>query len=148
MQEVHGWAAASQARLGMCMCPPAWHGVTAVGRARGRRLLCHPCQQVGRRDGLLRISEWSTDYTQSISGVAREGDLVDVMVTDVSADGKFKVSRKAVLLADAAAAAEGDDAAQQDGVEPDGGDDGAEQPATPRPGGSGKRALDITVQGS
>lgn len=78
------------------------------------------------------MAEWSTDYTQSISAVAREGDLVDVMVTEVSADGKFKLSRKAVLLADAEAAAAGGDGA---------GGSEAEQPDTPR-------ALDVTVQGS
>ncbi|KAL4419131.1 hypothetical protein ABPG77_002644 [Micractinium sp. CCAP 211/92] len=94
--------------------------------------------QVGRRDGLLRVAEWSTDFTQSISAEAKEGDLVDVMVTDVSADGKFKVSRKAVLLADAEAAAKGGDVDGAAGA--DGSGDG-EQPATPR-------ALDVTVQGS
>lgn len=94
--------------------------------------------QVGRRDGLLRVAEWSTDFTQSISAEAKEGDLVDVMVTDVSADGKFKVSRKAVLLADAEAAAKGGGGDGAAGADRSG--DG-EQPATPR-------ALDVTVQGS
>ncbi|KAL4447781.1 hypothetical protein ABPG75_005000 [Micractinium tetrahymenae] len=111
--------------------------------------------QVGRRDGLLRVAEWSTDYTTSIASEAKEGDRVDVMVTEVSADGKFKVSRKAVLLADAAAtAAAAEQHGDGDGTPEDGAADGAgsasdgEQPGTPGPGSDGKRALNITVQGS
>lgn len=57
------------------------------------------------RDGLLRNADWDVSYTPSIQGCASEGQLVDVMVTDAAPTGKFKVSRKAVLLADRAAAA-------------------------------------------
>ena len=56
-----------------------------------------------RRDGLLRIGDWAATYTDSLASVARVGDRIDVQVTEVGADGKFKVSRKAMLAADAAA---------------------------------------------
>ncbi|PSC72537.1 putative polyribonucleotide nucleotidyltransferase chloroplastic [Micractinium conductrix] len=51
-----------------------------------------------RREGLLRVGDWALAYTTSLEAEAKEGDLIDVVVTDVSADGKFKLSRKALLV--------------------------------------------------
>ena len=54
-----------------------------------------------KRDGLLHVSEWSKDRVSNIADVAKEGDLVDVMVLDVvEGTGKVRLSRKAVLAHD------------------------------------------------
>lgn len=71
-------------------------------------LAFHPAQVVPGRDGLLRLADWDTGYTKAIADVAKQGDLVDVQVMELGAGGKFRVSRKAVLLADAAADGNGD----------------------------------------
>lgn len=54
-----------------------------------------------KKDGLLHVSEWDFKRTASIADVVKEGDVVDVMVIEVSAsNGKVKLSRKAVLELD------------------------------------------------
>lgn len=90
-----------------------------------------------RRDGLLRAPEWDTSYTRSIGDVAREGDRIDVMVTDMQPDGKFRLSRKAALLADAAS-----DSAADAGEEEGGDGDGLPPPP---PGKGDRPALKINL---
>jgi polyribonucleotide nucleotidyltransferase len=82
-----------------------------------------------RREGLLHVSEWDVGRTEDVGAVCKAGDLVDVMVLEVGkADGRLKLSRKAVLVADAADAAAAAAAAAA-AVEPLLG------PPTPRGGG-------------
>jgi polyribonucleotide nucleotidyltransferase len=64
-----------------------------------------------KKDGLLHVSEWDYARTASISDVVEVGDLVDVMVIEVSgANGKIKLSRKSVLELDGVKPPEGTDA--------------------------------------
>jgi polyribonucleotide nucleotidyltransferase len=90
-----------------------------------------------KRDGLLHISEWDVGRTANIADVVKEGDRVDVMVLEVAeGTGKIKLSRKAMLLADAGGG---------------GGNGGSgsevEAPGTPDAKG-GKKELKINVTGS
>lgn len=92
-----------------------------------------------RREGLLHVSEWDVGRTESIADVAKEGDLVDVMVVEVQdGSGKIKLSRKAVLLADG----KGQEAKQAKA--PAGAEvKAAVAPSTP----TGKRQLKVRITG-
>ena len=57
-------------------------------------------QVLPKREGLLHVSEWGYSRVQNIADLVKEGDLIDVMITEVQDGGKFKLSRKAVLVAD------------------------------------------------
>ena len=48
-------------------------------------------------DGLVHISQISAEHVKSVSDALQLGDEVMVMVTDVTPDGKVRLSRKAVL---------------------------------------------------
>jgi polyribonucleotide nucleotidyltransferase len=48
-------------------------------------------------DGLVHISQLADFHAPSVTDVVQVGDEVMVMVTDVSPDGKIRLSRKAVL---------------------------------------------------
>ena len=61
-----------------------------------------------KKDGLLHVSEWDFVRTASIADVVKVGDLVDVMVLEVSgSNGKIKLSRKSVLELDGVKPPEG-----------------------------------------
>mmetsp|Transcript_10608 Transcript_10608/g.29279 ORF Transcript_10608/g.29279 Transcript_10608/m.29279 type:complete len:354 (-) Transcript_10608:793-1854(-) len=61
-----------------------------------------------KKDGLLHVSEWDFVRTASIADVVKVGDLVDVMVLEVSgSSGKIKLSRKSVLELDGVKPPEG-----------------------------------------
>jgi polyribonucleotide nucleotidyltransferase len=48
-------------------------------------------------DGMVHISQISTEHVRSVEDAVRMGDEVMVMITDVSPDGKIRLSRQAVL---------------------------------------------------
>ena len=48
-------------------------------------------------DGLVHISQLASERVESVESVVKVGDEIMVMVTDVSPDGKIRLSRKAVL---------------------------------------------------
>lgn len=48
-------------------------------------------------DGLVHISQLSSDHVEKVEDVARVGDEITVMVTDIDRDGKVRLSRQAVL---------------------------------------------------
>jgi polyribonucleotide nucleotidyltransferase len=48
-------------------------------------------------DGMVHISQLSSDHLQRVEDAVQMGDEVMVMVTDVSSEGKIRLSRKAVL---------------------------------------------------
>ena len=50
----------------------------------------------------MRLSEWDTGFTKSVADKFKQGDLVDVQVTEIGQDGRIRLSRRAVLLADSA----------------------------------------------
>lgn len=69
-------------------------------------LFPYPClralQVLPKREGLVRLSDWDTSFTKSVGDKFKEGDLVDVQVSDINQDGRIRLSRRAVLLADSA----------------------------------------------
>ncbi len=50
----------------------------------------------------MRLSDWDTSYTKSVADAFKVGDVVDVQVSDIQPDGRIRLSRRAVLLADSA----------------------------------------------
>jgi len=48
-------------------------------------------------DGLVHISQLDSEHTEKVEDVARVGEEITVMVTNVGQDGKIRLSRKAVL---------------------------------------------------
>ncbi len=48
-------------------------------------------------DGLVHISQLDSEHTEKVEDVARVGEEITVMVTNVGHDGKIRLSRKAVL---------------------------------------------------
>ncbi|GAB4816012.1 hypothetical protein N2152v2_003058 [Parachlorella kessleri] len=67
-----------------------------------------------KREGLLHVSEWDVTRTPNIADVAKEGDLLDVMVIELGEQGRYKLSRKAVLRADGLVPADFEDTAGSD----------------------------------
>ncbi len=49
------------------------------------------------KDGMVHISQLSDSRVEKVTDVANVGDEIMVMVTDVSSDGKVRLSRRAVL---------------------------------------------------
>jgi polyribonucleotide nucleotidyltransferase len=49
------------------------------------------------QDGLLHISEIAYERINNVNDVLKEGDIVEVKVLDVDAQGKVRLSRKALL---------------------------------------------------
>jgi polyribonucleotide nucleotidyltransferase len=49
------------------------------------------------QDGLVHISQLDSMRVERVEDVAREGDEITVMVTDIGAEGKIRLSRQAVL---------------------------------------------------
>ena len=58
------------------------------------------------KDGLCHISELSDGFVKSVSEICKEGDKLTVKVIAVDEQNRVKLSRKAVLIEEAAAAAE------------------------------------------
>jgi polyribonucleotide nucleotidyltransferase len=48
-------------------------------------------------DGLVHISQLASERVNRVEDIARMGDEITVMVTDISHDGKIRLSRQAVL---------------------------------------------------
>ena len=48
-------------------------------------------------DGLVHISQLDTQRVEKVEDVVRQGDEITVMVTDIDANGKIRLSRQAVL---------------------------------------------------
>jgi polyribonucleotide nucleotidyltransferase len=48
-------------------------------------------------DGLVHISQLSSEHLRSVEDAVQLGDEIMVMVTDISPEGKVRLSRKAVL---------------------------------------------------
>ena len=49
------------------------------------------------QDGLVHISQLASDRIDKVEDVVNVGDEISVMVTDISPDGKVRLSRKALL---------------------------------------------------
>jgi polyribonucleotide nucleotidyltransferase len=50
------------------------------------------------REGLLHISEYAWERTQTLDGLVKEGEMIQVKLIDIdSRSGKFKLSRKVLL---------------------------------------------------
>ena len=49
-------------------------------------------------DGLVHISQLSNEHVRSVADAVQLGDEIMVMVTDVTPDGKVRLSRKAVVM--------------------------------------------------
>ena len=49
------------------------------------------------KDGLLHISEISWERLETMDGVLKEGDKIEVKLLDVDKQGKMKLSRKVLL---------------------------------------------------
>jgi polyribonucleotide nucleotidyltransferase len=49
------------------------------------------------KDGMVHISQLDSNHVEKVEDVASVGDEITVMVTDVSPDGKVRLSRQAVL---------------------------------------------------
>jgi polyribonucleotide nucleotidyltransferase len=49
--------------------------------------------------GLLHISQWDYNRVEFISDVVKAGDRIDVKLIEIQSDGKFRLSRKALLPA-------------------------------------------------
>jgi polyribonucleotide nucleotidyltransferase len=60
-------------------------------------------------DGLVHISQLSADHLKRVEDAVRLGDEVMVMITDVTGEGKIRLSRKAVLEGMTLAEAQADD---------------------------------------
>ena len=56
------------------------------------------------QDGLLHISEMSNDYVKNVEDVVKQGDQIRVKIIAVDNQGRIKLSRKAVLADEEAAA--------------------------------------------
>lgn len=52
------------------------------------------------KQGMVHVSELDTKPIMDVNAVVKVGDLVDVMVLEVTPDGKLRLSRKAVLQKD------------------------------------------------
>ncbi|RZJ63960.1 MAG: S1 RNA-binding domain-containing protein, partial [Flavobacterium sp.] len=49
------------------------------------------------KDGLLHISEISWERLETMDGVLKEGDKIEVKLLDIDKQGKMKLSRKVLL---------------------------------------------------
>jgi polyribonucleotide nucleotidyltransferase len=83
-------------------------------------------------DGMVHISQLSSDHLKRVEDAVRLGDEVMVMITDVTGDGKIRLSRKAVLEGMTLAEAQADD-------RPGGGRSGGSRGGGSRGGGNRRR---------
>ncbi|MCL2198710.1 MAG: polyribonucleotide nucleotidyltransferase [Defluviitaleaceae bacterium] len=49
------------------------------------------------KEGLVHISQWDVTRTESMEAVTKEGDIVQVKVTEIDDQGRINLSRKAVI---------------------------------------------------
>ncbi|MCL1864015.1 MAG: polyribonucleotide nucleotidyltransferase [Defluviitaleaceae bacterium] len=49
------------------------------------------------KEGLVHISQWDVARTESMEAVTKEGDIVQVKVTEIDDQGRINLSRKAVI---------------------------------------------------
>ena len=50
-----------------------------------------------RMDGLVHISQLDSEHVEKVEDVAKVGDEITVMVTNIDREGKIRLSRQAVL---------------------------------------------------
>jgi polyribonucleotide nucleotidyltransferase len=48
-------------------------------------------------DGLVHISQLDTEHVKKVEDIAKVGDEITVMVTNIDSQGKVRLSRQAVL---------------------------------------------------
>lgn len=96
-----GWGSGGQGRLwgraqlGLCSRPgsgapaaPPPPAPTPAGPPAPTPSHLLPAPQVlPKREGLLHVSEWSRERVANVADVVKEGDLVDVMITELQARG-------------------------------------------------------------
>jgi polyribonucleotide nucleotidyltransferase len=49
------------------------------------------------KEGLVHISQWDVTRVESMEAVTKEGDIVQVKVTEIDDQGRINLSRKAVI---------------------------------------------------
>jgi polyribonucleotide nucleotidyltransferase len=76
------------------------------------------------QDGMVHISQLATEHLQKVEDAVRMGDEVMVMVTDVSSEGKIRLSRRAVLEGWSLDEARAQDSARKPSGGPRGGNGG------------------------
>ncbi|MBK7216064.1 MAG: polyribonucleotide nucleotidyltransferase [Candidatus Promineofilum sp.] len=86
------------------------------------------------QDGMVHISQLATEHLQKVEDAVHMGDEVMVMVTDVSSEGKIRLSRRAVLEGWSLDEARAQDSARKSSGGPRGGNGGDR-----RGGGGGDR---------
>jgi len=76
------------------------------------------------QDGMVHISQLASEHLQRVEDAVRMGDEIMVMVTDVSSEGKIRLSRRAVLESWSLEEARAQDSARKSSSGPrgDGGD--------------------------
>jgi polyribonucleotide nucleotidyltransferase len=50
-----------------------------------------------KKDGLVHISQLASEHVESVEDIAKVGDEITVMVTNIDSEGKIRLSRQAVL---------------------------------------------------
>jgi polyribonucleotide nucleotidyltransferase len=50
-----------------------------------------------KKDGLVHISQLDSEHVESVEDIAKVGDEITVMVTNIDSEGKIRLSRQAVL---------------------------------------------------
>jgi polyribonucleotide nucleotidyltransferase len=89
------------------------------------------------KDGMVHISQLDSNHVEKVEDVASVGDEITVMVTDVSPDGKVRLSRQAVLEGWTLQEAQERDAKKSGGGNR-GGNRGGDRGGNRRSGGSGR----------
>ncbi|HRO22816.1 MAG TPA: S1 RNA-binding domain-containing protein, partial [Promineifilum sp.] len=89
------------------------------------------------QDGMVHISQLASEHLQRVEDAVKMGDEVMVMVTDVSSEGKIRLSRRAVLEGRTLDEARAQDAVRKGGGGPRGGngDRGGDRRGGDRRGG-------------
>jgi polyribonucleotide nucleotidyltransferase len=78
-------------------------------------------------DGLVHISQLDSERVESVEDVVRMGDEITVMVTDIDANGKIRLSRQAVLEGWTVEEAQARDRQRSSGGRPGGGRPGGDR---------------------
>ena len=72
-------------------------GDTIPGKRRAHHRLWRLCRVPPGQDGLVHISQLAPERVDRVEDVVELGDEVLVMMTDKDRDGKYRLSRKAVI---------------------------------------------------
>ena len=91
------------------------------------------------QDGMVHISQLASEHLQRVEDAVRMGDEVMVMVTDVSSEGKIRLSRRAVLEGWTLEEARAQDAVRKGSGGPRGGNGGSRGGGDRRGGDRGGR---------